>query len=131
MENKKQVGDGKVLDRIRIHDLAVRCIVGIRDWERTTRQGVLINVTLYADLSEACRTDEIIKTIDYKLVKDRIIKAVEDSEFQLVEGLAQEVAGICLSEPRVERVDVTVDKPGALRFARSVAVEITRLQVVE
>ncbi|MCP4679784.1 MAG: dihydroneopterin aldolase [Deltaproteobacteria bacterium] len=114
------------LDSIHIRDLSVRCIVGIRDWERKKKQDVLINLTLHANLAKACASDLIEDTIDYKSLKDRIIQLVENSKFQLIERLADAVAETCLAEARVKQVDVTVDKPGALRFARSVAVEITR-----
>ncbi len=115
-----------ILDRIHIRDLAVRCIVGIRDWERLKKQDVHINLTLYADLADACASDRIEDTVDYKALKNRIVQMVEKSEFQLVERLAESVAEICLAEPRVEQVVVSIDKPGALRFSRSVGVEITR-----
>jgi len=114
------------LDRIRIRELAARCIVGIKEWERTKRQEISISVTLHADLADACRSDDIDDTVDYKRLKQRILAFVEQSEFYLIERLAEGIADLCLAEPRVERVEVLVDKLGALRFARSVAVEITR-----
>jgi len=113
-------------DKIYIRDLRVRCIVGIYPEERKEKQDVIINITLYADLRAACRSDRIEDTIDYKGVKKRILAMVEASSYLLIERLAERVAEIALEEPRVQRVAVTVDKPGALRFARSVAVEITR-----
>lgn len=114
------------LDRIHIGDLLVRSIIGIRDWERSERQNVILNITLYADLSLPCRTDDIRDTVDYVTIKKRILERVEDGSFCLLERLAEVVAEACLEDPRVERVDVRADKPGALRFARTVAVEITR-----
>ncbi len=120
------MGSEAALDAIHIRDLALRCIIGIFPEERREKQDVIINVTMYADLRKACQTDRLEDTIDYKAVKHRIIDAVEKSQFSLVERLAEEIAGICLQEPVVRRVTVTVDKPAALRFARSVAIEITR-----
>jgi len=117
--------DGQ-LDRIHIRDLALRCIIGIEPRERDRLQDVLINITLHADLSRAGRSDNIADTIDYKAIKGKVAERVEKSSYQLVERLAEEVADACLADPRVRRVEVTVDKPGALRFARSVAVEISR-----
>ena len=114
------------LDQIHICDLLLRCIIGINDPERLNRQDVVINVTLYADLSAACKSDRIEDTIDYKGIKNRIVQMVEGSEFFLVEALAESLAQFCLSQSRVERVRVRVDKPGALRFARTVGVEIVR-----
>jgi len=114
------------LDRIYIRDLRLRCIVGIYPDERTHKQDIVVNVTLRCDLGKACRSDRIEDTVDYKAVKKRIVAAVESSEFFLIERLAEEIAAICLEPEGVTLVQVTVDKPGALRFARSVAVEISR-----
>ncbi|HOF39004.1 MAG TPA: dihydroneopterin aldolase [Candidatus Hydrogenedentes bacterium] len=113
-------------DRIHIRDLMCRCIIGIYPEERRERQDVCINITLWANFRAAGRSDDIADTVNYKAIKKEVIRMVEDSSFQLIERLAEEVASICLGNPRVEKATVTVDKPGALRFARSVAVEITR-----
>lgn len=118
--------DNGNLDKIHIRDLLVRCIVGIYDEERAAKQDVVINITLYADFSEACRSDHIRDTVDYKRIKKQVVALVENSQYFLLEKLADAIAMICLDDPRVRRVQVCVDKPGALRFARSVAVEITR-----
>lgn len=118
----------RILERIHIRDLRVRCIVGINDWEREKKQDVLINLTLWADLKKACREDSIDDTVNYKPLKNKIVEMVERSEFNLIERMAEAIAELCLEEPLVGRVDVTVDKSGALRFARSVAVEITRIR---
>ncbi|MBN2308345.1 MAG: dihydroneopterin aldolase [Candidatus Hydrogenedentes bacterium] len=113
-------------DRIYIRDLACRCIVGINPDERRNKQDVIINIVLHADLRTPGKTDRIEDTVDYKSVKKDVIRMVETSSFYLLERLANAIAEICLVPPGVERVRVSVDKPGALRFARSVAVEITR-----
>lgn len=118
--------DGEHLDRIHIRDLAMRCIIGIYDDERREKQDIVINITLYADLHKACRTDDVADTVDYKVLKKKVIALVEQSSCRLIEHLAEGIAQVCLEEPRVARVTVCVDKPAALRFARSVAVDITR-----
>lgn len=114
------------LDRIHIKELLVRCIVGINPDERVKRQDVVLNIELCADLRRACRSDAIDDTIDYKNLKRRIVAMVEESEFYLIEKLADQVARICLEDARVRQATVRIEKPGALRFARTVAVEITR-----
>ncbi len=114
------------LDRIYIRDLEVRCIVGVNREERREKQDITVNITLHADLSTACKTDRIEDTVDYKGVKKRVLALVEGSQCFLVEHLAEKVAQVCLEDPMVQRVEVAIDKPGALRFARSVAVEIVR-----
>ena len=113
-------------DQIQIQDLLLRAIIGINDEERRNRQDVLINVTLHADTRAAGRSDDMADAVNYRTLTKRIIALVEDSPFYLVEKLAAEIAALCLDDPRVERADVRVEKPGALRFARSVGVEIQR-----
>jgi len=113
-------------DRIHIRELRARCVVGLNDWEREKKQEVSITITLHADLSRAGRSDRVEDSVDYKAIKNAVLQMVERSSFHLIERLAEAVAEICLEDPAVERVDVLVDKLSALRFARSVAVEITR-----
>ena len=120
--------DKSLLDRIHIRDLLVRCIIGIYDDERREKQDVNINITLFADLRKAGQMDDINDTVDYKTIKKKVIAMVEESEFFLVEKLAQRIADICLENPMVQVARVCLAKPGALRFARTVDVEIEREQ---
>jgi dihydroneopterin aldolase/2-amino-4-hydroxy-6-hydroxymethyldihydropteridine diphosphokinase len=113
-------------DQIQIKDLLLRTIIGINDQERRNRQDVLINIILHADTRAAGASDSIDEAVNYRTITKQIIKLVEASQFYLVEKLAAEIAAICLDDPRVERAVVRVEKPGALRFARSVGVEIER-----
>jgi dihydroneopterin aldolase/D-erythro-7,8-dihydroneopterin triphosphate epimerase len=113
-------------DRIFIRDLAIRCIVGTEEQERQEKQEVLVDITMVVDLRKAGRTDALADTIDYRALKKRILHLAEESRFHLIEALAQSIADECLRDERVERVEVTVEKPGALRFARTVGVEIVR-----
>ena len=115
-------------DKIHIRKLFLRCILGINEEERRKKQDVVIDITLHADLKKACLSDNMDDTVNYKVIKEKAIGVVEGSAHFLVEALAEKVAAVCLENPRVERVDVTVDKPGALRFASSVGVEIVRFR---
>lgn len=114
------------MDRILIRDLAVRCIIGVNDEERREKQDVVINVALEADLKPAGRSDDFADAVDYRAIKKEIYAMAERSQYFLVEALAERAAEICLQHRGVTRVQVTVEKPAALRFARTVAVEITR-----
>lgn len=114
------------LDRIEIHDLLLRCIVGINEAERRNKQDVVINIVMWADTRLAARSDSIDDAVNYRTVTKQIIEFVEVSEFYLVERLVERIAEICLRDPRVEQAQVSLEKPGALRFARSVGVTITR-----
>ncbi len=114
------------LDQILIRDLRFRCIVGIDPEERRDKQDITAQITLDVDLRKASRTDAIEDTVDYRALKKDILRMAENSQFNLIEALAQSIADICLSRPQVARVEVVVEKPGALRFARTVAVRIVR-----
>jgi len=114
------------MDKIFIRDLALRCIVGIFPEERREKQDIIINVEMRADLRKAGRSDDLEDTVNYKAVKKAILALVEGSHFQLIESLAENIADIALANEMVQQVIVTIDKPGALRFARASAVEITR-----
>lgn len=113
-------------DQIQIKDLHLRTIIGINEDERRNRQDVLINITLYADARPASASDDIADVVNYRTITKRVIALVEGSQFYLVEKMAAEIAAICLEDPRVERARVSVEKPGALRFARSVGLTIER-----
>lgn len=113
-------------DKILIQDLLLRTIIGINPEERLNRQDVLINVVLYADSHAAGASDAIVDAVNYRSIAKHIIGLVEGAQFNLVEKMAADIASICLEDPRVERVTVRVEKPGAVRFARSVGVEIDR-----
>jgi D-erythro-7,8-dihydroneopterin triphosphate epimerase len=114
------------VDRIVISDLAARCIVGVDEDERKEKQDVLINLTIFTDVSAAARSDRLEDTVDYRALRTDVVEMVERSQFYLLEALAEAIASVCLKHRGVARVGVRVDKPGALRFARSVAVEIER-----
>ena len=113
-------------DRIEIHDLLLRCIVGINPEERVKKQDVIINLTLYGDLRKAGASDDIVDAINYKTLTKRVIDHVEESDYFLVEKLAHSIAQIAIQEFGVERAIVSLEKPGALRFARSVGVVVER-----
>jgi D-erythro-7,8-dihydroneopterin triphosphate epimerase len=115
------------MDRVIIEDLVVRGIVGINDDERVNRQDIVIGVTMWMDTRAAAASDDIADAVNYRTVSKRIIEHVEGGEPQLVERLADEIASLCFdADERVAEVEVSVRKPGALRFARSVGVVVTR-----
>ena len=114
-------------DQIHIKDLLLRTIIGINDDERINKQDVLINMTLYTNHTVAA-SDDIVDTVDYRMLTKQVIRLVEGSQFFLVEKMALEINKLCLADPRVERAVVTVEKPGAVRFAKSVGVTVDRLR---
>ncbi len=113
-------------DEIRINGLFLRTIIGINDDEREHKQDVRINLALAVDTRPAGRSDDIKDAVNYRTITKQVIDLVENSRFFLVERMAEEIARVCLADPRVERVRVGIQKPAALRFARSVGVTIER-----
>lgn len=114
------------MDKIIIKDLLLRGIIGINDEERVNRQDILVNIVMYADTRAAAKSDDIDDAVNYRTITKRIIDHVENSSDFLVEKLVNDIAHIILTEHGVDRVQVRVEKPGALRFAESVGVEIER-----
>jgi FolB domain-containing protein len=119
------------MDQIFIKDLVARGIIGINDWERETPQEILINIVLFADLRKAGESDDLHDSVDYRSIAKKVISHTETARRLSVEALAADLASLCLAEPRVEKVWVRVEKPGALRFSGSVGVEIERVKVVK
>jgi FolB domain-containing protein len=113
-------------DCIVIRDLLARGILGVNDWEREQPQDILVNLTLFTDLRRAGMSDDIADTVNYRTLTKGILALVESSSRYTVEALAADIARHCLRTESVQRVQVRVEKPGALRFARSVGVEIER-----
>lgn len=114
------------MDVLRIRDLRLRCRVGVTAEERRKPQELLVTLTLHADLAKACRSDRFKDTVDYRAIKLALLGELESTSFRLIERVAQRAADCALRDPRVARVDVVVQKPGALRFAACSEVEISR-----
>lgn len=114
------------MDIVYLNDLKVETVIGIFEWERRIRQTVSIDLEMAADIRRAALTDRIEDALDYKAVAKRVIAFVEESRFQLVETLAERIAGIILDEFGVPWVRVRLNKKGAVRFARDVGVVIER-----
>lgn len=113
-------------DTIFLHGLKVETIVGVWDWERKIRQTVSIDIEMGADLRRAAETDNIDDTLDYKAVAKQVQQMVVDSEFQLIETMAEKIAEFVLTEFEVTWIQVRVSKPGAIRGAKDVGVLIRR-----
>ncbi|NQW20500.1 MAG: dihydroneopterin aldolase [Chloroflexi bacterium] len=114
------------LDTIRIEQLVLDCIIGINPWERLTKQRIIIDIEMNADLSAAGKSDSIEDTINYRTVSKAVTTEIESSSYGLVEALAARIADICLEDNRVRSVQITVRKPGAVRKAAAVGVVIRR-----
>ena len=114
------------MDKIFLGSLTVECIVGIWEWERRVKQTVIIDLEMATDIRRAAASDNIEDTIDYKRVAKRLLAYVGDSQFNLVETLAENIARVVVTEFGVAWVKVRLNKQGAIRGARDVGIEIER-----
>lgn len=114
------------MDKVFIKNILARGIIGIRQWEREKPQDILINLDLFTEIRNQTSADNISECIDYSNVTKKVIHHAETAQRFTVEALAEDIAMICLEDLRVLKVTVRVEKPGAVRFAETVGVEIER-----
>jgi dihydroneopterin aldolase len=114
------------MDIVFIHDLQIETVIGIYDWERKIRQTISLDIEMATDISKAAKSDSIDDTLSYKTVAKRLIEFVQQSEFELVEALAEKICSIVMDEFSVPWIKLTLHKPGAVRGSRSVGVIIER-----
>ncbi len=114
------------MDTIFIRDLRIPCVIGVHDWERRIQQTVTIDLDVAVDLRKAGHTDSLSDTVDYRVLRDRIEQAVRGSAYVLLEALAERIAQICLEEEKVQGVDVTIRKPGAVKDTAAAGVRVSR-----
>ena len=114
------------MDIIYLNDLRIETTIGIYDWERRTRQTVILDIEMGADISKAAASDNIEDTLDYKAVAKRVMAFVGESEFELVETLAERIADILLNEFSIPWCRLRLNKQGAVKGVRDVGVVIER-----
>ena len=114
------------MDIVYIRDLKIDTIIGVNDWEREVKQTVSLDLEMATDITGAADSDDIGDTIDYKAVAKRVIAFVEDTEFLLVERMAERVADIVREEFGVKWLRLRVSKPGAVTGSADVGVIIER-----
>lgn len=114
------------MDKIFISDLLIRGVIGISEREREFPQDILVNIVIFSDISVAGQTDNVEDSVNYRTVAKKVLAHTETIKRYTVEALAEDIAKLCLAEPKVKSVQVKVEKPGAVRFSRSVGVEIER-----
>lgn len=116
------------MDKVIIKNLIARGIIGVNDWERKKPQEILINIELFGDLRKPGQTDQVEDSINYRTVAKQAQRLAETCERLTVEALAADIVEVCLENDQVAKAKVRVEKPGAVRFAESVGVEIVRSQ---
>lgn len=114
------------MDIIYLNDLRIDAVIGVFDWERRMRQTIVFDLEMATDIKKAAESDNLQDTLDYKAVAKRIFSFVGESEFELVETLAERVAELVMQEFDVPWMRLRLNKKGAVRGVRDVGVIIER-----
>jgi dihydroneopterin aldolase len=116
----------QMMDTVFLRDLKIDTVIGIYGWERRVRQSLIFDLEMSADVAKAAKTDKIEDALNYKSIAKRLQEYVGESEFELIETLAEECARIIREEFNVAWVKLTLNKKGAVRGATDVGVIIER-----
>ncbi len=114
------------MDKVFIEALEIECVIGIYDWERKIKQPIVLDIEMAFDNRIPAASDNIEDTLDYKAVSKRLIQFVSESDFGLVEKLAEQCCNIILEEFKVSNVKLKLSKIGAVRGAKAVGVMLER-----
>ena len=114
------------MDKIIICDLPLLALIGVYAAEQDRRQRLILNLEIELDLSRASVSDALVDTVNYAEIEERLVRLGETSHYQLLEALAGAAAALVLEYEPVTSVRVRIEKPGAARFGRAIAVEINR-----
>lgn len=116
------------MDKIFVQGLEVECVIGVWEWERQITQKLIIDLEMGWDISAAANSDALEDTLSYKDVAKRVNAFVVETQANLVETLAEGIAGLLQEEFGVPWCRVRINKRGAVTGARDVGVDIERGQ---
>ena len=112
---------------IRVKDLSLRTFIGFKPHEKKHKQDVLIQLKVEVETSMVEHNDDYQSEgfYDYRSMTKSVIKLVEESRFDLLEALTRKVLDEIMSNPLVKKAKVEIEKPHALRYSRTVSVEMS------
>lgn len=114
------------MDKIFIQDLKIKTLIGVHAWEQQVPQTLLLDIELAFNSQNAANADALNETIDYVSVVETIQQFTNNQHFQLIETLAEKMAGLLLSEFAIEHCRLRINKLGVLPNCRALGIEITR-----
>ncbi|MDX2053469.1 MAG: dihydroneopterin aldolase [Polyangiaceae bacterium] len=116
------------MDFIRVNELEIECIVGMRPRERHQKQPVRLSLALGLNLAKAGRTGRILDTIDYSRVADDVGSLLRFRQYRLIEMATEEISAMLFGcYPVLEQIRIRLEKPEALKGrALGTSVEIER-----
>ena len=118
------------MDKIVLTDLRVDAVIGIWDWEKRNSQSISIDLEMQTDTKKISQSDSIEDALDYKAVSKRAKQFIQDSQFNLIETLAENLAQIILEEFDVQWLKLSISKPYAIRDSKNIGVSIERTKNV-
>lgn len=116
-----------IKDKVFVTQLKVDTTIGVYEWEKKIKQSLFFDLVMSTDISVAAQGDDINEAVDYSKVSDLVTEYVSSNQFELIETVAEQVASLILEKFNVSQITVTLNKPGAVKNAQSVGVEITRI----
>lgn len=114
------------MDFVFIEELRLETLIGAYDWERHRRQTIQLDLEIGLRGQDAAHSDDVADAVDYGKVAERLRRLAAESQFTLIETLAETVAGIVLGEFHAAWVKVRVSKLGMMRDAKRVGIVIHR-----
>lgn len=117
---------GRTLRRVFVRDLELMASVGVYELEKRYEQRLIISVDLLVIDDYDGRSDSLSAVLDYSTVIAGIRAIVESGHTHLLETLAERIAQRCLSDLRVKRAVVRLEKPDIVPGCRTVGIEIVR-----
>ena len=114
------------MDTIFIRDLEVQTVIGTLPEERLAPQKLILNLEIFTDMTRAAMSDDLRDAVDYSRIEALVRTTAETSSFALLEALGGRLCEVVKTIPGVAGVRITIDKPGAARYARSIAVQMER-----
>lgn len=114
------------MDKIFLNDLKIDAIIGIYNWERKTKQTLGFDLEMDWDIKQAAKSDDISDTLDYGAIASTIVQFVENSDYQLIETLAEDLANQLLTEYSIPKLKLTVTKPVSLYGQNTAKIVIER-----
>ena len=113
-------------DTIFIEGLTLETVVGVYAWEKRIRQRLVIDLEMRTDIRRAARDDTLAHTLNYAAISEALIAYCRDHSFELIETYAERMCALLLTSFDLERVTMTLRKPGAVPDAVSVGIRIER-----
>lgn len=114
------------MDSIQIRGLKAPALIGVHDWERKKPRPLLFDLELACDIAAAAKTDALADALDYQAVADAVVEFAANSQYLLVETLAEALAAELKKRFKLKWMRMTVHKPGAVPSAQDISITIER-----